>query len=186
MESAFHRLSAWVRAIPPRVMIAAKLTFALAAILIVATTVDWRTVATHPNNLFIPILAGLGSMVPVLMVTALRWKLIIGTETPGNFSFLTAFRGSGLGLFVNLVLPGLVGGDAVRAHYASVRAQIDYRRALIVAFTERLFGLLSLCLLAGVGVALNDHVERFTQIPATELTLGLVFAAAIILSGVVL
>ena len=186
MESVFHRLSAWVRAIPPGVMIAAKLGFALAAILIVATTVDWRTVANHPNGLFLPILAGMALMVPVMMATALRWKLIIGTETPGNFSFLTAFRGCGLGLFVNLVLPGVVGGDAVRAHYASVRAQIDYRRALIVAFTERLFGLLSICLLAGIGVALNDHVERFTQIPATELTVGLLVVAAIILVGVVL
>jgi uncharacterized membrane protein YbhN (UPF0104 family) len=123
-------------------------------------------------------------MVPVLMVTALRWKLIVGTETPGGFSFLTALRGWGLGLFINLVVPGMVGGDAARAHYSSVRAKIEYRRALIVAFTERLFGLLSICLLAGIGLAVNDHIERFTQIPANELTVGLVVAGAIILVGV--
>ena len=186
MESVFHRVSAWVRAIPPRVVLAAKLGFALTAIAIVATTVDWRTVATHPKGLFVPILAGMALMVPILMVTALRWKLIIGTEIPGHFSFPTALRGWGLGLFVNLVVPGVVGGDAARAHYASVHAKIDHRRALLVAFTERLFGLLSICLLAGVGLALNDHVERFTQIPATGLTVGLAVAAAIVLLGVVL
>jgi uncharacterized membrane protein YbhN (UPF0104 family) len=184
MESVFHRALAWVRAIPPRVVIATKLAFALLAIVIVGTTVDWRTVATHLNGLFLPILAGMALMVPVLMVTAWRWKLIIGTETPRRFGFLTALQGCGLGLFINLVVPGLVGGDAARAHYASVRAQIKYPRALVVAFTERLFGLLSICLLAGIGLALNDHIERFTQIPATELTLGVVAAAAIVLAGV--
>ena len=186
MESVFHRALAWVRAIPPRVVIAAKLVFALLAIVIVGATVDWRTVATHLNGLFLPILAGMLVMAPVLMVTAWRWKLIIGTETPERFSFLKALRGWGLGLFINLVVPGLVGGDAARAHYASVHAQIKYSRALMVAFTERLFGLLSICLLAGIGLALNDHIERFTQIPATELTLGLVVAGAIILVGMVL
>ena len=35
-------------------------------------------------------------------------------------------------------------------------------------------------------MALNDHIERFTQISATELTLGLVVAGAIIVVGVVL
>ena len=95
MESVFHRALAWVRAIPPRVVIAAKLVFALFAIVIVGTTVDWRTVATHLNGLFLPILAGMLVMVPVLMVTAWRWKLIIGTETPRRFGFLTALRGCG-------------------------------------------------------------------------------------------
>ena len=83
-------------------------------------------------------------------------------------------------------MPGVVGSDAVRAHYASVRAKIDYRRALLVAFTERLFGLLSICLLLGIGLALNDHIERFTQISTNQLTLGLVVAGAIIVVGVVL
>jgi hypothetical protein len=186
METVFQRASAWVRAIPPKVVIAAKLGFALTAIVIVATTVDWRTVAANLDRLLLPILAGMAFLVPVLMITALRWKLIIGTETPGRFSFLTALRGWGLGLFVNLVVPGLVGSDAARAHYSSVRAKIEYRRALLVAFTERLFGLLSICLLAGIGLALNQHVERFTKIPANELTLGLVLAGAVIVVGVVL
>ena len=186
MESVFHRVSAWVRAIPPRVVLAAKLGFALTAIAILATTVDWRTVAANLDRLLLPILAGIALLVPFLMVAALRWKLIIGTETPGNFSFLTALRGWGLGLFVNLVVPGVVGSDAVRAHYASVRSKIDYRRALLVAFTERLFGLLSICLLLGIGLALNDHIERFTQISTNQLTLGLVVAGAIIVVGVVL
>lgn len=186
METVFQRALVWVRAIPPRVVLAAKLAFALAAIVIVAMTVDWRTVAANLDRLLLPILAGIALLVPILMVAALRWKLIIGTETPGNFSFLTALRGWGLGLFVNLVVPGLVGADAARAHYASVRAKIDYKRALVVSFTERLFGLLSICLLLGIGLALNDHIERFTQISTNQLTLGLVVAGAIIVVGVVL
>jgi hypothetical protein len=87
-------------------VLAPKLAFALLAIVIVGAMVDWPTVITDLGGLFLPILAGIGLLVPVAMVTALRWKLLIGTETPRHFSFLTAFRGWCLGLFVNLVMPG--------------------------------------------------------------------------------
>ena len=163
MESVFRRAYGLVRSVPPRVVLAAKLVFAILAIVIVAAMVDWRTVATDPHGLILPILAGLAVMVPALMVTALRWKLLIGTETPRRFSFLTALRGWCLGLFVNLVVPGVVGGDVARAHYASVRAQIKYPRSLLVVFTERLFGLLTICLLGAIGLLVNDHLERFTH-----------------------
>ena len=111
MESIFSRAHAWVGAISPRVVLAAKLAFALLAICIVGTMVDWRTVVTDLNGLFFPIMGGIALMVPALMATALRWKLLIGTETPRRFSFLTALRGFCLGLFINLVMPGMVGGD---------------------------------------------------------------------------
>ena len=111
MESVLRRAYDRLCAIPPRIALAAKLGFAALAIVIVATIVDWPRVFTDLDRLFLPILAGIGLLIPVLMVTALRWKLLMGTETPRPFSFLTAFRGWGLGLFCNLILPGLVGGD---------------------------------------------------------------------------
>ena len=186
MESVFDRWSAKLKAIPPRVVIAGKLSFSLAAITIVGMTVDWHTAAKNLDGLILPILAGMAFMLPALMVTALRWKLIIGTETPRHFSFLAAMRGWGLSIFVNLVVPGMVGGDAARAHYSSVSANIGYPRALAVVFTERLFGLFSICLLAAIGVVLNRNLDRFTQIPAADLTIGLVVAGAVILVGVIL
>jgi glycosyltransferase 2 family protein len=185
MESVVRRAYALVCAIPPRVVLAAKLAFALLAIAIVGRMVDWPTVAANLNGLFFWILAGIGLfMVPMHMVLALRWKLLIGSETPRHFSFLTALRGWCLGLFFNLLMPGLVAGEVVRAHYASVRAQIRYPRSFLVVLTERLFGLLSLCLLASIGVALNDHLDRFTPVPATQLAFGLAAVAASILLGV--
>jgi uncharacterized membrane protein YbhN (UPF0104 family) len=120
----------------------------------------------------------------MLLAMALRWKLLMGTETPRPFSFLTALRGWALGLFCSLILPGLVGGDVVRAHYASIHAHIKYARSFLVVLTERLFGLLSLCLLAGIGLVLNDHIERFTPVPSTQLALGLAVACAIVFAGV--
>ena len=93
--------------------------FALLAIVFVGTMVDWPTVITDLGGSFLPILAGIVVLVPVAMVTALRWKLLIGTETPRHFSFRTAFRGWCLGWFVNLLMPGLVDGDVARATRAS-------------------------------------------------------------------
>jgi uncharacterized membrane protein YbhN (UPF0104 family) len=186
MTDARRRAYAWVCAIPPRVLLAGKLTFALIAIAVVAKMVDWPSTLARLDGLFLPILAGIALAVPVVMVMALRWKLIMGTETPQRFSFGTAFRGWCLGAFCNLVLPGIVASDAARAHYASVRAHIKYPRSFLVVMTERLFGLLSILLLAGIGVALNDHLDRFTSIPAAQLALGLVVAGAVTVAGVAL
>jgi len=154
------------------------------AIAVVGTTVDWPTVTDKLDGLLLPILAGIAFMLPALIIMALRWKLLIGTETPRRFSFPNAIRGSFRGPFFNLVMPGLVAGDVARSHYASVRAQITYSRSFLIVITERLFGLLSLCLLAGIGFALNDHLERFTRVPGVHFALGLTLVAAVVLLGV--
>ncbi len=38
----------------------------------------------------------------------------------------------------------------------------------------------------GIGLALNDHLERFTSVPAAQLALGLAVAGGVIVLGVVL
>ncbi len=186
MTNTWRRAYAWVCAIPPRVLLVGKLAFGLIAIAVVSKMVDWPSTFARLNGLFLPILAGIALAVVSVTMMALRWKLLIGTETPRRFSFMTAFRGACLGLFCNLALPGIVGGDAARAHYASVRAQITYPRSFLIVFTERLFGLIGTFLLLGIGLALNDHLERFTSVPAAQLALGLGVAGAVITLGVVL
>jgi uncharacterized membrane protein YbhN (UPF0104 family) len=173
-----------VRSIPPRVILAIKLALATLAIIVVATMVDWRTVATDPHQLILPIFGGFAIMVPATLAVAFRWKLLIGSETPRHFSFLNAVRGWCLGLFFNMVVPGVVGGDVARAHYASVRAQIKYPHSLLVAFTERLFGLLTICLLGTIGLLVNDNLNRFTKAPALQLVLAILLISAIVLAGI--
>jgi glycosyltransferase 2 family protein len=184
MEIAVRRVYDWASSLPPRVVFAARLAFGLLAIAVVGTTVDWQTVTDKLDGLLLPILAGIAFMLPALMIMALRWKLLIGNETPRRFSFSSAVRGSFRGPFFNLVMPGLVAGDVARSYYASVRAQITYSRSFLIVITERLFGLLSLCLLAGIGLALNDHLERFTRVQGVHFALGLTLVAAVVLLGV--
>ena len=108
-------------------------------------------------------------------------------QTPRSaLTFSRLFAGGASVCSLIWCCPAWLAGMWRRAHYATVRAQIKYPRALVVALNERLFGLLSLCVLASIGVALNEHVERFTQIPSTQLALGLVVAAVIIIVGVAL
>ena len=184
MKRFVHRAHGLVRSIPTRVILAIKLALAVITIAIVATMVDWRTVATDPWELVPPIFAGFVVMLPAMMATAFRWKLLIGNETPRHFSFLNAVRGWCLGLFLNMVVPGTVGGDVARAHYASVRAQIKYPYSLLVVFTERLFGLLSICLLGTIGLFVNDNLDRFTKAPAVQLALAILLISTIVLAGI--
>lgn len=184
MERFLHRAHDLVRSVPPRAVLAIKLAVATLAILVVATMVDWRTVATDPHHLILPIFAGFAIMIPATLAVAFRWKLLVGNETPGHFSFANAVRGWCLGLFFNMVVPGVVGGDVARAHYASVRAQIKYPYSLLVVFTERLFGLLTICLLGTIGLLVNDNLDRFTKTPALQLVLAILFIFAIVLAGI--
>jgi hypothetical protein len=60
-----------------------------------------------------------------------------------------------LGLFCNLFLPGLIGGDAVRLYFVFQEAPHRKARATLTVVMDRLLGILSLVCLAGVSIGLR-------------------------------
>ncbi len=111
------------------------------------------------------------------VVTVVRWRLILralGVD-PG---FGDAFRLTFLGLFFNLAVPGLTGGDVVKAIYLG-RSSARHEAAFLSVLVDRIVGVLGLALLATAVVLPNR--DRFREI-ATGLV---VVEAAILAAGVV-
>jgi len=85
-----------------------------------------------------------------------RWWLLLLTQGI-RLSLLEAFRLSYIGIFFNNVLPGLTGGDLVKAVAVARRVPAARARAVTTIFVDRVLGLLalmilgSLAALAGIG-----------------------------------
>lgn len=75
------------------------------------------------------------------------WLLVRAVELP--FTLREAFRLGWIGMFFNMVIPGAVGGDVVKAAYL-MRDQDRKSRAVASIVIDRLVGLLGLFVLAGI------------------------------------
>jgi len=83
------------------------------------------------------------------VVSALKWRLLVrATGVPLGVSL--ALRAHGLGLFANLCLPSLVGGDLVRAGLA-IREHGRAEAVALASLGDRVNDTLALVLLAGAG-----------------------------------
>ena len=106
-------------------------------------------------------LLGLAGFIVLHLLSAAKWRFFLklcGVELP----FKTATQCYSAGLFANLCLPSLVGGDVLRAGLA-VRATGRLAPVLLGSVIDRLSDVLALGLLTGVGLviapAAAEHVH---------------------------
>lgn len=118
------------------------------------------------------------------VLSALRWKLILGEDPGAPFRYL--LRIYLVGLFFSLFLPTSVGGDAVRA-VAISRTSTKPVWAVSTILFERVLGLLAMFLILGVGAALAPTVFRaalsattLNWNPAPVVVVSVIVAAAVL------
>lgn len=130
----------------------------------------WRRVASVSPLLWIGVF---GAYLAGHVVSAAKWRMMIG----GNIGFTRALKAHFAGLAANLALPGVAGGDIVRA--GIVMKGSDRKTALAVgSLVERLIDTAALIVVAAIGAALIG-AER----GAHPLALGLA-AGMVIIGGV--
>jgi uncharacterized membrane protein YbhN (UPF0104 family) len=83
-------------------------------------------------------------------VAAAKWRMLLGA---GAFPYGQALRAHLAGLAANLCLPGMAGGDVVRAGLVVGRAG-DLAHVAAASLADRLIDTLALALLAGTGLLL--------------------------------
>ncbi|MBJ01585.1 MAG: hypothetical protein CMK00_01800 [Planctomycetes bacterium] len=109
------------------------------------------------------LLGALGALLLGACLTALRWWwLLSASGCPARAG--PVLRLSFLGLFFNLALPGLTGGDVARAALATRENPERRAEALVSVVVDRLLGLVTLVLLAAVvslslGGEAGQHLE---------------------------
>lgn len=117
-------------------------------------------------------------------LAAFKWRILlraIGVGVPVG----EILRAHAAGLFANLCLPSLIGGDVVRAILVS-HSQRGIERVALAGLTDRINDTLSLLILAGVGALLVPHppdagVLRFLLLAAVLLPVGAVSAVVVLL-----
>ena len=170
-----------------RVVLVAKLAVAALVLAFVVRMVDWDAAGELGWTLLMPVAGGVLLGLVLLVALALRWTLLVRIDAERPFPVMSAYRGYLLGTFFNVLLPGGVGGDVVRAHFAATRAGIGFVRSGAIVFAERLFGLLSVFAYAGAGVMLSERLGMFTTLPLVQVAFMLLaLAAAVAVIGAVL
>ncbi|HEC12008.1 MAG TPA: flippase-like domain-containing protein [Acidiferrobacteraceae bacterium] len=114
-------------------------------------------------------------------ITAIRWRLLLhaqGVEVP-LFRLVQSFM---VALFFNNFLPSTIGGDAVRV-YDSWRFSGSKTRAVAVVFTDRVFGMLALMLIATLAAMVSEDVVKLA--PNLQLWLGLILAGLVAVVGAI-
>jgi uncharacterized membrane protein YbhN (UPF0104 family) len=114
-----------------------------------------------------------------LFVSTLRWRLLIPSR-PKTFRLFALYL---MGSFFNTVLPGVVGGDAVKVFYL-FRTTGNMAEAMASIFMERYLGLVALMLLGLTALPLNlDYVSGTKLLWLFPVLLGGFLAASLAFFG---
>jgi len=99
-----------------------------------------------------PWLLGLVAFLTLHTLSAAKWRFFLGL-CGVKLPFKTATQCYGAGLFANLCLPSLVGGDVIRAALA-IRVTGQVAPVLLGSVVDRLSDVLALGLLVGIGLVI--------------------------------
>ncbi|MCC6407406.1 MAG: flippase-like domain-containing protein [Planctomycetes bacterium] len=134
-------------------MLAIKVAFTLGFFALLFTKVRWAELWSHatriaPSTWFLVF----ACFVAGHAVGALKWRYAVSLSR-ARLSVADAFQCYAAGMFANLCLPSIVGGDAVKAVLAG-RATKRFEAAVIGGATERLIDTFALLVLIVVGALL--------------------------------
>jgi uncharacterized protein (TIRG00374 family) len=129
--------------IPKTLILVVKLAVSVLSLYVVFSKIDVREFAlmfAKIGPLFF-LLAAL-PYIAAQVVSTWRWKLLL----PGHFKFGRLFSLYMIGSFFNSFLPGVIGGDAIKAYYLNKDAK-KISLTLASVFMDRYFGYASLMLI---------------------------------------
>lgn len=110
-----------------------------------------------------------------LACTVLRWRALLGAVGCPT-SVFTTLRLTLLGMFFNIVVPGLTGGDLVKAILVAREHRGHKTEAVVSVFVDRLIGILVLAALAAVVIVISGDTFRVIRLPVLVSLLAAVVA----------
>ncbi len=139
-----------------------KIGFAVALLWFVISKAGFDEVRTRLAGIHLGTwLLGLSMIFGGTCIAILRWHMLmrsVGLDSQA----LSAFRIGWIGVFFNNVLPGLTGGDLVKAIYITREHPRQRTDAVISVIVDRLVGIVALALIAAVVIPFD--FERYRQV----------------------
>src|SRR6266487_3456245 len=105
----------------------------------------------------------------VEVLATVRWQMLLRVQGI-TLSWLRALALVMIGLFFNMFLPGLVGGDAMRLYFVFKWAPRKKAPAALSVAMDRVLGLVAILFLTGLSVAM-----RFRWLGRSDATLHIVY-----------
>lgn len=157
--------------LPPWLVFAIKLAAGFSVVALLLWHYDLRsTFQLIRRERPILFLATVGLYVAGQAMSAFRWQLLAGLNgLSGHYSDYLAYYF--VGMFTNVFVPGLVGGDALRALYLGRRHQ-RIGEAFASVMADRGIGLLTLFWLAAVAALCTTRVRLPTSVLRVTLAAG--------------
>jgi glycosyltransferase 2 family protein len=92
------------------------------------------------------------SIVPI--IAAVRWRMLLEAQDI-KIGFGLSLELTLIGLFFNNFMPGLTGGDIIKAYYAAKLTSERKTHAVVTVFLDRIIGMIALGLVAGVAICIG-------------------------------
>lgn len=124
----------------------------------------------------LPVVLGVLLATGSFVLRAIRWKLLLRTDTGADVPFWPRWHAVAMGFMANNVLP-LRAGELVRAYAISTLGHVRLTGAITSLVVERVFDALTLVLLLSVGLLLLD-------LPASTVIAGIPLARIATIAGV--
>ncbi|MBK9293051.1 MAG: flippase-like domain-containing protein [Oligoflexia bacterium] len=96
----------------------------------------------------------LGSVLIVILVNNYRWVLLLRGQKI-NKNWFSTLRLTFIGLFFNLVMPGSVGGDVLKAYYISKDHPQTKMKSVTSIIVDRIVGLYAIIVIAFLAIIFN-------------------------------
>ena len=148
--------------IPPLLSFGGRILFTFVALWILTTKLNWQEfLATLRGAQADWLFAALAAYGGVVLVSIVRWHLLL--EVAGAaVGWVRTAQLAVAGLFFNSVLPGVMGGDVIRAFWAARDAPQARPAAVVSILLERVLGLTATVLLGAALILprwneLNQH-----------------------------
>ena len=137
----------------------------------------WQTIKNVSPGAFVVSLACMGG---TILLGVWRWRLVIGVQGL-TVPFGRALEISLVAHFFNSFLLGSTGGDLMKAYYAARETHHKKTEAVVTVFADRLIGLWSMLLFAGLFMTLNAGLLLHHE--ALRAVSGLVLLMLVACSG---
>jgi len=158
-----------------------RLLVGCALLAFLAHRADLGEVATHLSGVAIaPLLATIPLYVAILLLHTWRWRVVLISKAI-ELEFTTCLQLLVAGNFLNLFLPGNLGGDVYRVLGAR-NASSSLLQSTGIVVIERYCGFLATFLLALGGIATTDFATREPRLTALVLSLFVFFLLPVLLA----
>lgn len=106
---------------------------------------------------------GISLFLTIPLLSTLRWKLVLGVHGVKP-SFYKLYKLFFIGLFFNNTMPGLTGGDVIKAYYVTRETSDRKTEAVTSVFVDRVIGLAGLLLVGIIALLFNLQNPDLRQI----------------------